>query len=584
MAYENRDYTHLSAEEKQKIESIAQAIRNKAYGIDVRESIALAIEWVNREYKLTIQNNKLTLKEFENAKSKVSNLELDMDEFIKRYSEQVAGNTSLDETIDARVDAAGDSHTTLKDRIDKEQQRVTTRFEENPNPSIGKGPKGTRPVITFVTDDARRQDITIFKDMFKQVGLPVSTAVAPYRTINTGDYGNVYLTVDEIRTLQDEFGWEIVSHAWNHENLTNLTDEELDESLKKSRDWLRDNGFNGYEFLMYPFGGYDERVKRFTAKYYKAARTTSALWSSVINEFPVSSYQLSTRFISQTVSLDVLKADVDRLIDEGGWLNLFFHSWEIDNWGREDDFKELLNYVKEKQNSGLLDVMGYKDTYEKYGNIIDQSSYVDKNDDMFIVQQNGTVRSNIGKTKKLPNNSVTNDSLPQDFPANFLSFVNITQADKGFPTKNGTLETMYFTPQETELTNRGYARQTFYPYGTNSTYSRTFGTSSWMAWNSSDNSGGGGTSGGLEIITGSSVDGTTAPSNFPQNQITVYSQASGTSGFPTKVGGLLSVYKLTGSYAFWFQEFRQVSSNNIWKRYASSTSSWSDWVKAFPLT
>ena len=130
MAYENRDYTHLSEKEKQKIELIAQAIRNKSYGIDVRESIALAIEWVNREYKLTIENNILTLKEFENAKSKVSTLELDMNEFIQRYSEQVAGNTSLDETIDARVDATGVSHTTLKDRLDKEQQEVTTQLAQ----------------------------------------------------------------------------------------------------------------------------------------------------------------------------------------------------------------------------------------------------------------------------------------------------------------------------------------------------------------------------------------------------------------------------------------------------------------------
>lgn len=133
MAYENRDYTHLSEEEKQKIELIAQAIRNKAYGIDVRESIALAIEWVNREYKLTIENNILTLKEFENAKSKVSTLELDMDEFIKRYSKQIAGNTSLDETIDARVDATGVSHTTLKDRLDKEQQEVNEQLVQKAN-------------------------------------------------------------------------------------------------------------------------------------------------------------------------------------------------------------------------------------------------------------------------------------------------------------------------------------------------------------------------------------------------------------------------------------------------------------------
>ncbi|MGH2116568.1 M14 family metallopeptidase [Aerococcus sp. L_32] len=44
MAYENRDYTHLSESEKQNINLIAEAIRHKVYGIDVRESIALAIE------------------------------------------------------------------------------------------------------------------------------------------------------------------------------------------------------------------------------------------------------------------------------------------------------------------------------------------------------------------------------------------------------------------------------------------------------------------------------------------------------------------------------------------------------------
>lgn len=44
MAYENRDYTHLTESEKKNINLIAKAIRNKAYGIDVRESIALAIE------------------------------------------------------------------------------------------------------------------------------------------------------------------------------------------------------------------------------------------------------------------------------------------------------------------------------------------------------------------------------------------------------------------------------------------------------------------------------------------------------------------------------------------------------------
>lgn len=577
LAYENRDYTHLSEEEKQKIELIAQAIRNKAYGIDVRESIALAIEWVNREYKLTIENNILTLKEFENAKSKVSALELDMDKFIQRYSEQIASNTSLDETIDARVDATGVSHTTLKDRLDKDQQEVNTRFEENPNPSIGKGPKDTIPVITFITDDARRQDITIFKDMFQRVGLPVSTAVSPNRNINTPDYGNVYLTVDEIRTLQDEFGWEIVSHTWNHERLTEISDEQLDFTLKKSRDWLRDNGFKGYEYLMYPFGLYDERVKRVTAKYYRAARTTAGLWGSVINEFPVASYQLSTRFFSQTVSLDILKADVDRLIERGGWLNIFFHSWEIDDWSRETDFEELLNYVKNKQDLGLVDVMGYKDTYEKYGNIIDQASYVDKNDDMFIVQQNGNVRTNFGKTKKIANNSLNNSSLPNEFPIDYTSYMTSTRSENGFPTPSGTLETIYFNPNPNEPTNTRYCRQTYYPYNSSRVYTRGYLASGWTAWVTPGSGTSTPTESQFAIVTGSTVDGNTPPSEFPASKLTLYSKGTNTPGLPVTIGGILTVYKVGTDYSFWYQEYKASGGNRKWRRYATSGTAWSSW-------
>ena len=389
-----------------------------------------------------------------------------------------------DEVVNAR-----NGEQTLTARLAKDQQEVNEllaktnqRFEENPNPSIGKGPKDTRPVITIVTDDARRQDITIFKDMFQRVGLPVSTAVSPNRNINTPDYGNVYLTVDEIRTLQDEFGWEIVSHTWDHERLTEISDEQLDFTLKKSRDWLRDNGFKGYEYLMYPFGLYDERVKRVTAKYYKAARTTAGLWGNVINQYPVSSYQLSTRFFSQTVSLDIIKADIDRVIERGGWLNIFFHSWEIDDWNRESDFEEMLNYIKSKQSLGLVDVMGYKDTYEKYGNVIDQTSYVDKTDDMFIVQQNGTVRTNFGKTKKIANNSLNNSSLPSEFPIDYISYMTNTLAENDFPTPSGTLETINFNPNPNEPTNNRYCRQTYYPYNSSLIYTRGYLASGWTQW------------------------------------------------------------------------------------------------------
>ncbi|MFW5411573.1 hypothetical protein [Aerococcus urinaeequi] len=52
MAYENLDYTHLTPEQLRTVEDIANAIRNKAYGIDVREAMARALEIVSNAISL----------------------------------------------------------------------------------------------------------------------------------------------------------------------------------------------------------------------------------------------------------------------------------------------------------------------------------------------------------------------------------------------------------------------------------------------------------------------------------------------------------------------------------------------------
>ena len=490
--------------DKEKLYEPLSVVTYQGASYTSRQYVPTGVEITNEDFWVLSGNYNAQV---EHYRQEVLTVNKEVKTGLKQVNDEVVNARNGEQTLTARLDKdqqevktglkqvndevvnARNGEQTLTARLAKDQQEVNEllaktnqRFEENPNPSIGKGPKDTRPVITIVTDDARRQDITIFKDMFQRVGLPVSTAVSPNRNINTPDYGNVYLTVDEIRTLQDEFGWEIVSHTWDHERLTEISDEQLDFTLKKSRDWLRDNGFKGYEYLMYPFGLYDERVKRVTAKYYKAARTTAGLWGNVINQYPVSSYQLSTRFFSQTVSLDIIKADIDRVIERGGWLNIFFHSWEIDDWNRESDFEEMLNYIKSKQSLGLVDVMGYKDTYEKYGNVIDQTSYVDKTDDMFIVQQNGTVRTNFGKTKKIANNSLNNSSLPSEFPIDYISYMTNTLAENDFPTPSGTLETINFNPNPNEPTNNRYCRQTYYPYNSSLIYTRGYLASGWTQW------------------------------------------------------------------------------------------------------
>ena len=354
MAYENRDYTHLSAEEKQKIESIAQAIRNKAYGIDVRESIALAIEWVNKEYKTTIANNKLTLREFENAKSKVSNLELDMDEFIQRYSEQVAGNTTLDETIDARVDATGVSHTTLKDRLDKEQQEVTAQLAQTGKIS-GKNKFDTRGVfrgydtskgmITIIDDDIPQEVYTKLKPIAEEYNIPITcavvTSVVGKNAPTNGDMypGKPALTLDQMRELQ-EIGFEFVSHTHSHARLNTLSSEQIREEFEKSRKWLWENGFDGSTAMVYPYGAFNQTVLDEVDKYYESGFNIDHGESIVLKaplKRPFDIKRVATNNLSK------VKRFIDEVADNGGWVVPLTHVW-FDDWS-EIEFREMIEYA-----------------------------------------------------------------------------------------------------------------------------------------------------------------------------------------------------------------------------------------------
>ena len=316
MAYENRDYTHLSEEEKQKIELIAQAIRNKAYGIDVRESIALAIEWVNREYKTTIINNELTLKEFENAKSKVANLELDMDEFIKRYSEQVAGNTTLDETIDARVDATGVSHTVLKDRLDKENtQLVDISDREFKSNLRAKSHAITfrKPVITWIDDDGRKGVYTKIYPLMKKYDVKMSSAIIGHKPhgLPGGDPNTHpnYINYDEIQEMQKTGHVEFVSHSYTHggplpsDLFINLNEYELIDDFEKQDKLFKKANLTRGHFVI-PYGSHTKDTLEIIPQYSKSAFITKpAITSTPIDRTNFYSLPHSPFYLNR-ISLD----------------------------------------------------------------------------------------------------------------------------------------------------------------------------------------------------------------------------------------------------------------------------------------
>ncbi|MBF0747280.1 metallophosphoesterase [Gemella sp. 19428wG2_WT2a] len=100
---------------------LATWIRQKKFGIDVRESIARFVEWISVLTNKVLENNMKMIEQNDKVQE-------DVDKFTKtfenRYNTQIASNTDLNEVIDARIDIDGEVSTTLKERIDKIENKT----------------------------------------------------------------------------------------------------------------------------------------------------------------------------------------------------------------------------------------------------------------------------------------------------------------------------------------------------------------------------------------------------------------------------------------------------------------------------
>ena len=174
------------------------------------------------------------------------------------------------------------------------------------------------------------------------------------------------------------------------------------------------------------------------------------------------------------------KALIDDANENGRWLILWCHSWEIDQWDMVDVMEEVVAYAAENAR-----VVTCKEANERIGNTIDQTSYSNPYDDQFVIQNNGVVKSNIAKTKLVAPNTHTYTTAPSEFDCNYASICVISGENAtDFPYgQGGILITYAFSPSETEDTNRLYYYQTFAPDGKNELLYR--GARSRSSWASS---------------------------------------------------------------------------------------------------
>ncbi len=211
-----------------------------------------------------------------------------------------------------------------------------------------------------------------------------------------------YMNMSDLHALQGN-GSEIGSHTVDHQEMTSLTDEQVNYEFNASQQCLQANGFSATDFA-YPYGGSNPHVDSIGLQYYRSLRY--AYGSGYFMPLPPSPSQMSLPmgFPGETGDSEALPQDeylVQNAYDTNSWVIIFFHSvvttpvTDADEIG-QSDFAALLNYI---------------------GNTSVQVLTVNQTLNLFSASQKVTVLPSISPGAVYPYSSVTTD-LSQDIMFN----------------------------------------------------------------------------------------------------------------------------------------------------------------------
>jgi len=220
--------------------------------------------------------------------------------------------------------------------------------------------------VVIVFDDGY-ESILPAVDILEKYGFKANVAVI-------GDYVQSmkrgYLSVQQLRRLQDILGWDIVNHSYNHKNATEIYAEQKDGLLKFEKDilsgaeFLEDNGINSNpNWYIYPFGSFDEKVQAVVSKYYTFGRSTT----NGLESFPFSD-NLAVRAIStdksydnegssNSISTDEIISEIKKAQEDNKILFLTFHRinhYKYDKPGYpSEDFEKIIKLLYDEQINTL---------------------------------------------------------------------------------------------------------------------------------------------------------------------------------------------------------------------------------------
>ena len=220
--------------------------------------------------------------------------------------------------------------------------------------------------ISWIDDDfdtdteERKNKLIILKKMVEDNGIDMDIALIPdatYTNTERTDIKNVFIKEERL-TLAKEFemsGIQMLTHPVHYGLYGNVIKDEkyVKKNLYLSQQALFNNGFLGYNILVYPGSSIGTAGVYDTAKKYYDVGIMPGGNKEIVNIGANQDRYRLVRFsldsISETNSVTKIKKDIDECISKNGWIIFITHVWVHTGDGTEpvDDTSNSLSNVFE---------------------------------------------------------------------------------------------------------------------------------------------------------------------------------------------------------------------------------------------
>ncbi|MCO8245510.1 polysaccharide deacetylase family protein [Haladaptatus sp. AB643] len=166
-----------------------------------------------------------------------------------------------------------------------------------------------------------------------------------------------FMSVEELRERQEN-GDEVVVHGSTGDPFATISTKKLEHILRRNKQWMIDNGFEGANFIVYPGNNYDKTALRIISKYFYMGGMNQ---SASVNMTGVHGFD--PLVLPRTIGsrLEVSKRAVTLAAEHRQCSILNFHNFDSHNTMSRSEYKELLAHI---DGTNGIEVITYSDLWE----------------------------------------------------------------------------------------------------------------------------------------------------------------------------------------------------------------------------